>query len=134
MAIVTYLDTNCLIAVADFEPQRRGKVLALLGDTQRLFIYSPFTTLETLSLAIHYRKPSREQVFRHYFNRCAYISDNLTEILNEAHRQAEKYGMVGIDACHIAAAIVGLANEFYTFEKATKPMFRTKEVKVFSLL
>jgi hypothetical protein len=39
-----------------------------------------------------------------------------------------------MDACHIAAAIVGLADEFYTFEKPTKPMFRTKEVKVISLL
>ncbi|MGH9846627.1 MAG: PIN domain-containing protein [Blastocatellia bacterium] len=134
MAIITYLDANCLIAIADAEPQRRGKVLALLGDSRRSFIYSPFTTLETLSLAIHYRKPVREQIFRRYLNRCAYISDNLTEILNEAHRQSEKYGIVGIDACHIAAAIVGLADEVYTFEKATKPMFRTKDVRVFSLL
>ncbi|MFN7999449.1 MAG: hypothetical protein U0X75_00160 [Acidobacteriota bacterium] len=58
----------------------------------------------------------------------------MTEILNEAHRQAEKYGIVGMDACHIAAAIVGAADEFYTFEKPTKPMFRTKDVKVISLL
>lgn len=133
MAIITYLDTNCLIAVADAESQRVGKVFALLGDTRRSFIYSPFTTLETLSLAIHYRKPIREQIFRRYLNHCAFISDNLTEILNEAHRQSEKYGIVGIDSCHIAAAIVGSADEFYTFEKATKPMFRTKEVRVFSL-
>jgi hypothetical protein len=54
--------------------------------------------------------------------------------MDEARRQAEKYGIVGIDTCHIAAAIVGLANEFYTFEKATKPMFRTKDLKVVSLL
>jgi predicted nucleic acid-binding protein len=134
MAILTYLDSNCLIAVADAEPQRAGKVFALLRDRQRSFIYSPYTTLETLSLAIHYQKPAREQFFRRYLNHCAFISDNLTEILNEAHRQAEKYGIVGIDACHIAAAIVGSADEFYTFEKATKPMFRAKELKVFSLL
>ena len=134
MLIVTYLDTNCLIAVADFEPQRRERVVPLLNDMQRAFIYSPFTTLETLSLSIHYRKPLREYFFRLYLNRCASISDNLTEILNEAHRQSEKYGIVGIDACHIAATVVGLADEFYTFEKATKPMFRTKEIKVISLL
>lgn len=134
MAIVTYLDTNCLIALADFEPVRRGKVLAILNDVQRLFIYSQFITLETLSLAIHYRKPIRERVFRQCFNHCNFMSNNLPEILNEAHRQSEKYGIVGIDACHIAAAVVGLANEFYTFEKLTKPMFRTKEIKVISLL
>jgi len=39
-----------------------------------------------------------------------------------------------MDACHLAAASVGQAEEFYTFEKLTKPMFRTKEIKVFSLL
>lgn len=134
MAMVTYLDTNCLIGLADFEPERRGKVLALLDDKQRSFIYSQFITLETLSLAIHYRKPMRGRVFRQYFNQCDYISDNLPEILNEARRQAENHGIVGIDACHIAAAIVGSADEFYTFEKTTKPMFRTKEIKVISLL
>ena len=134
MAILTYLDTNCLIAVADAEPQRRGKVHALFADSQRVFIYSPFLTLETLPLAIHHRKPLREQAFRHYFKLCGYFSDNLTEILREAHRQSEKYGIVGIDACHIAAAIVGLAQEFYTFEKPTKPMFRSKDLKVISLL
>jgi len=133
MALVTYLDTSCLIALADAEPQRKDKVVDLLAE-QRSFIYSPFTTLETLSLAIHYRKPTRARIFRQYFNQCAFISDNLTEIMNEARRQAERYGIAGIDACHIAAAIVVTADEFYTFEKPTKPMFRTKEIKVFSLL
>jgi hypothetical protein len=41
---------------------------------------------------------------------------------------------VGIDACHIAAAIAEGADNFYTFEKDTRPMFRTKEVRVISLL
>ncbi len=134
MALATYLDSSCLIAVADFEPQRAAKVIVLLGDSRRSFVYSPFVTLETLSLSIHYRKKAREQFFRHYIDQCSFISDSLTEILNEAHRQAEKYGIKGIDACHIAAAIAGSADEFYTFEKPTKPMFRTKEVKVISLL
>ncbi len=134
MATLTYLDTSCLIAAADAEAQRAWKVFALLGDTRRSFVYSPFTTLETLSLAIYYRKSVREQFFRSYINRCLFVCDNLTEVLNEAGRQAEKYGIVGIDACHIAAAIVSTAGEFYTFEKPTKPMFRTKEVKVISLL
>lgn len=134
MAIVTYLDTNCLIALADAEPQRKEKVFDLLDDSQRMFVYSSFTTLETLSLAIHYKNRIREQVFRLYINRCARFSDNLPAIMDEARRQAEKYGIVGIDACHIAASIVGFVDEFYTFEKPTKPMFRTKDVKVVSLL
>ncbi len=90
MAILTYLDANCLIAVADAEPQRRAKVQALLSDPRRSFIYSPFITLETLSLAIHYRKKAKEQFFRQYLNQCAFSSDNLSEIVREAHRQAAK--------------------------------------------
>ncbi|MBI1765424.1 MAG: PIN domain-containing protein [Acidobacteria bacterium] len=134
MALVTYLDTNCLIALADAEPRRKEKVLDLLDDRRRAFIYSPFTTLETLSLAIHYGKKVKEQVFRQYFNRCLFISDNLNLILQEAQRQAGNYGIASVDACHIAAAVVVSAAEFYTFEKPTKPMFRTREIKVFSLL
>jgi predicted nucleic acid-binding protein len=134
MAIVTYLDTNCLIALADAEPQRKEKVFALLNDQQRMFVYSAFTTLETLSLAIHYRNKIRAQSFRLYLSSCGRYSDNLPIILDEARRQAEQYGIVGIDACHIAAAVVGGAREFCTFEKPTKPMFRTREIKVISLL
>lgn len=134
MAIVTYLDTSCLIAVADAEAQRAEQVFVLLDDPQRAFVHSPFTTLETLPLAIHYRNKRREQFFRLYINLCAHFSNNLPAIMDEACRQAERYGIVGIDACHIAAAIVGFVDEFYTFEKPTKPMFRTKEIKVFSLL
>ena len=134
MATITYLDANCLIALADAEPGRQQKVVKLLRDTQRAFMCSPFTSLETLPLALHYRKPVRAGIFRWYLNHCAFVSDNYLLIMNEAHRQAEKYGIVGIDACHIAAAIVGQADEFYTFEKPTKPMFRTKDIKVISLL
>jgi predicted nucleic acid-binding protein len=134
MRIGTYLDTNCLIALADLEPGRHHKVLALLQDEKRAFIYSQFLTLETLSLALHYRKPNRARIFRRYLNLCQYRSNTLAEIMNEAERQSATYGIVGLDACHIAAAIVGLAREFYTFEKPTKPMFRSKEIKVISLL
>ena len=134
MAIITYLDANCLIAVADAEDQRAEKVFQLLDDPQRVFVYSPFITLETLPLAIHYQNKRRQRFFRLYVNLCARFSNNLPAIIDEAHRQAERYGIVGLDACHIAGAIVGLADEFYTFEKPTRPMFRTKEVKVISLL
>jgi len=134
MATVTYLDTNCLIALADAEPLRKEKVFDLLDDPRRVFVYSAFTTLETLSLAIHYKNRIREQVFRLCINSFAHFSNNLPAIIDEARRQAERYGIIGMDACHIAAAVVGLADEFYTFEKPAKPMFRTKEVKVISLL
>ncbi len=134
MAIVTYLDANCLIAYVDTEEPRRSKVIALFSQKERAFMSSPFLSLETLPLALHYRKPKRAQFFNRYFRVCRYFSDDLPEIMRMAHQQAEKYGIVGLDACHIAAAIVGRADEFYTFEKPTKPMFRTKEIKVISLL
>ncbi len=134
MALITYLDSNCLIAVTDAEPQRRAKVQALLGDPRHSLIYSPFTVLETLTLALHYGKKAKAQYFRQHFNQCIFISDNLGLIMQEAHRQAERYGVASVDACHLAAAIVVSADEFYTFEKPTKPMFRTQEIKVISLL
>lgn len=131
--LLTYLDSSCLIAAADFEIDRNLKVHDLRREPHRNFFYSSFVTLETLSQAIHYGNKSREHFFRYYFNQCLAISDNLIEILNEARRQSEKYGIVGINACHIAA-VIGSADEFCTFEKPTKPVFRTKEIKVISLL
>jgi hypothetical protein len=105
----------------------------MINDKQRSFVYSPFITLETLSLAVHYGKKVKEQFYRQYINQCVLVSDNLSAIIQEAQRQAEKYGIASIDACHIAAAVVVSADEFCTFEKPTKPMFRTQEIKVVSL-
>jgi hypothetical protein len=95
MAIVTYLDTSCLIAVADAERQRADRVFDLLDDPQRAFVHSAFTTLETLPLAIHYRNKRREQFFRLYINLCAHFSNNLPAIMDEANRQATDVSLEG---------------------------------------
>jgi hypothetical protein len=41
--------------------------------------------------------------------------------------------MSGFDALHIACAVFGGAEEFITTEKASKPIHRTKLVKVISI-
>lgn len=44
-----------------------------------------------------------------------------------------RYGLAGPDALQLSAALRQGVQEFYTSEKAGKPMFRVKEVKVVSL-
>jgi predicted nucleic acid-binding protein len=46
---------------------------------------------------------------------------------------AGKYGIAGMDALHIAAALSIGAEEFITTEKKTKPMFRVTELQMISI-
>ena len=51
----------------------------------------------------------------------------------EAHRLACRYGLAGVDALHIAAALRLGVQEFITSEKPEKPLFKVTEVSVVSL-
>ncbi len=94
MAIITYLDTNCLIALADAEALRSEKVFELLDSPQRSFMHSPFTTLETLPLAIHYKNRKRERFFRSYINLCALCAHfSVVRVVRALFREpARNYG------------------------------------------
>lgn len=55
------------------------------------------------------------------------------ELINLAFDEACATGMSGMDALHIAAAVFGGAKELITSERVTKPMHRTKRVRVVSI-
>ncbi len=46
---------------------------------------------------------------------------------------ADKYGIAGMDALHIATALSIGAEVFITTEKKTKPMFRVTELQMMSI-
>ncbi|MCX5963625.1 MAG: hypothetical protein NT070_10930 [Cyanobacteria bacterium] len=62
-----------------------------------------------------------------------YWANNIVAIVSQAQTIAGKYGIAGMDALHIAAALSIGAEAFITTEKKTKPMFRVTELQMISI-
>jgi predicted nucleic acid-binding protein len=56
-------------------------------------------------------------------------------IIDKAMNLASAYGLNGLDALHVAFAIIGQADEMVSFEKPTKPFYRipASELRLISL-
>jgi len=68
-----------------------------------------------------------------HFENVGKWTENAQQIVVKAEDLAKKYGLNGMDAPHIAAAIISKADEFVTAERATSPLSRVTEVKVVSI-
>ena len=54
-------------------------------------------------------------------------------LIDSALLQAETYGLAGMDALHVAAALAANASELFTTEKPSKPIYRVQGLVVRSL-
>lgn len=130
--IRTYLDSSVLIqAVAG-----RGPVSLLaqrvLDDPNRIFLTSAFVEVECLPSARYHRDAAQEAFMATYLATAERVKDEAA-ILEQAMREGAATGAAGIDACHLAAAVRGGADELVTAEKPTKPMCRSRSVVVASI-
>jgi predicted nucleic acid-binding protein len=75
-----------------------------------------------------------ESLYEAFFSGVSHWASDLEEITHMADRIACTYGLAGMDALHIAAALSISADEFVTTEKSTKPMHRVTEIRVLSII
>ena len=130
--IRTYLDPSVLIGIMS-DRSRRGRLgQAILEDSRRTFLTSEFVTLECLPTAIYHRDLDQRAFFESYMTRALDVGP-VDAIVRQALIEGAACGTAGIDACHLAAAVLGSADELITDEKPTKPMCRCQSVKVVSL-
>ncbi len=104
-----------------------------MGDPRREFAASTYLRLEVLPKAIYHRQYHESEFYQAFFNSVYCWADDLNVIIDEAHRQAETFGLAAMDAIHVAAAISIRADELITTEKPSKPMHRVTGVKVTSI-
>ena len=128
--IRTYLDSGTLIYAGRGEDTSAEVVLNILDDANREFVSSPFVKLEVLPKAVYFGKLEESDFYREYFASILEMPDDYDVIIAAAQSYAERYGLAGMDALHIAAAVLAGAEEFITTEAVTKPMFRVTELKV----
>jgi predicted nucleic acid-binding protein len=104
-----------------------------LDDSDRSFASSIFVQLETLPKAIYQRQQIEQDFYQAFFSIVSHWAIDLPIIIPNAQTIASRYGIAGMDAIHIAAAIAIGVEEFITTEKPTKPMFRVTELKITSI-
>ena len=107
--IRSFIDSGVLIAAARGQTDLSTTALRILAEKDRAFASSIFIQLETQPKATFHKQQL------------------------EAKDLAVIYGLGGMDALHIAAALLINADQFVTTEKITKPMHRVTEIQMVSI-
>lgn len=119
----TVVDSSILInAIAGQDPARKLRALGILAAQNRKFVATKFLMLEVLPIPTKYRLVKELNFYQRFFNNVAIWVDEAT-LIQPALTLACQYGLGGMDALHLAAAIAANA-EFISAEKPTKPFTR----------
>ena len=129
--IRTYLDAGVLIAAVRGKEPIAIRALEILDDRQ--FVSSIFLRLELLPKPTYFKNSSEVEFYEAVFDSVVEWADATDLIVDEAYKEACRFGLAALDALHVAAAASVGADEFVTTESSTKPIHRTKFVRVVSL-
>lgn len=131
--IRTFLDAGVLIAAVRGASPDSIRALTVLADARREFVTSDFLELELLPKPVYFQRQSEAVFLRSYFAASVQriIADD--KLVAAALNEACVCGMAAVDALHVVAAHAAHADELITTEKATKPIYRTQQLKVTQL-
>lgn len=131
--IRTDVDAGVLIAAGRGKGPGAVPDLVLLDDPDRVFVSSVFVRLEVLPKAIYHRRQEEAAIDRAFFDRVSAWAMPLDRVVAEAEQEAARSGLNGLDALHVAAAVVLRADELVTTERSGKPIHRATGVRVVSI-
>ena len=134
MPVVTYIDAGVLIAAARGTDELSAIAISFLNDPLREYVTSSFVRLEVLPKAKYHNKRAEVAFYEAFFANSYQRIELNTALLEFALKDACETGISGIDALHIACAEFSNAEELITAEKQTKPVHRTKLIKVVSIV
>jgi predicted nucleic acid-binding protein len=129
----TYVDTGVLIAALRGSPETAERALAYLDDPLRDYVISDYVRIELLPKCRYHKSSEEESFYNEFFSRSKIFVPSSDELLAFAIDQGSHTGISGMDAIHIACALVSQANEFITAERSTKPIHRATGVKVITV-
>jgi predicted nucleic acid-binding protein len=111
----TFLDTSVLLAAHHGKPSQRNRCLAIVDDSDRFFVASPFLYLETVPKAIYHRNEQEIEFYRTYFDNVRIWINDLESILRIAREESERCGLAAMDALHVATAHLAEAEVLYIY-------------------
>jgi predicted nucleic acid-binding protein len=129
----TYIDSGVLINAFRGTAEVSLKATQILDDPTREFASSPFVKLEALPKAIYNKQQEEAEFYEVFFSAITHWASDLEQIFKTADHIARTYGLAGMDALHVAAALSIGVDELVTTERTTKPMHRVTEVQIISI-
>jgi hypothetical protein len=131
--MLTFLDSNVLIAAATGRGKHAPQAYSILNDPAREFASSPFVRLEIVPKAV-FHKQSREAAFYEaFFLSVKEWIDDCDVVVADAEKVGSQFGLNMGDALHIAAALMAKADEFVTAERPTSPFKNVKGITIISI-
>lgn len=129
--IRTFLDADVLIAVTNLtDAVVFERIERVLYDERREFVCNDFLKLEVLPKPTRNKRQASVDFCERYFRNCAHHVETNGVLLEVAFIEACRLGLSATDAIHIASAHIAQSQELITLEKPTKPMHKSKLVKV----
>jgi len=126
----TFVDASILIAAARGQAPQAQKAMEILDDPAREFVSSNFVKLEVLPMPVYHGRADEVAFYQTFFAgvaRWASVTDTLSAAALE---EACRTGTHALDALHVAAAVAASADELITAETSSKPIHRTKSLRV----
>ena len=129
----TYIDSGVLIYAGRGSGEAAKLALPFLQATGRRFVTSDYVRLEVLPKTIFNKNTAEVEFYEGFFKLNSWVVPTSPELVKLAMEEACTNGLNGMDALHIAAAVFGGAEELITSERVTKPIHRTKRIRVVSI-
>jgi predicted nucleic acid-binding protein len=129
----TYIDSGVLIKAHQGKSALAKRAIDILDDPDRQFLSSTFVQLETLPKAVYHKNQDELDFYQAFFTSVSQWVTIEPTLLDEALRQANTFGLAGVDALHVASALLLGAEDLVTSEKPTKPIFRVTGLTVISI-
>jgi predicted nucleic acid-binding protein len=125
--IRTFLDAGVVMAFAKTEHPDFKRAYALVNDPRRVFASSVYIELETITKARYEKHQRQIAAYEDYFRGLVkYFPKTPTKVLALAFQVCSQYGLNGMDALHIAAALLTECDEFLTTEEPKKSIYRAR--------
>jgi len=134
VAVLTYIDSGVLIAAARGEREIAEVALSFLYDPLREYVTSDFVRIELLPKSVFHRRVEETEFYTAFLQTCIHRVQTSDALIEFALEEGCKTGISGIDAIHVACAVLSGAQELITVEKANKPIHRTRLIKVVTIL
>lgn len=129
----SFIDSSILLAAWRGVSVLRIKALTILSDSSRKFVSSPFVRLEVRPKSVFHKNADEVFFYDTFFDNTGEWIDETQLIVGKAEELAENYGLNGMDALHVAAAVISQSDEFITAERSTSPLSRVTEIKIISI-
>lgn len=105
----------------------------VLNDPERVLVGSDMLRLEIMPKALYFGRDVESRFYSSYFELLDTLVPTTPQLVVTAEELAMGSGLAAMDALLVAAAKEAKADEFITFEKPDKPMFRVEGISIVSL-